>query len=147
MRVILLEDVDNLGKKGEVKEVKDGYAINFLIPKGLVKMATPKDLKEIEKRKEEKEKEAEKELKEMQALAGKLDGQEITFPTKVSGEGSLFGSITAKKISSKLKEMGFDVKQKQIELEKPIKELGEFPVTIDLPHNLEAEITVIVTEE
>lgn len=147
MRVILLQDVDNLGKKNEIKDVKDGYAINFLIPKGLAKMATKNNFEELKKQKKTEEEKAKEELEKIQVLATKLDGQEITFTEKVSDEGKLFGSITPRKICSELKKSGFDVKQKQINISTPIKTPGDFPVTISLPHNLEAEITVIVTEE
>lgn len=147
MRVILLKDIENLGKKYEIKEVKTGYARNFLIPKGLVKMATQENLKQLEKEKEEAVLRAEEELKRIQALAGTIDGQEIVIPVKIGKEDQLFESITVQKIYEKLKELGFDVKKSQINLSEPIKNLGEFPVKIKLDHNLEAEITVTVTEE
>ncbi len=147
MRVILLKDIENLGKKYEIKEVKTGYARNFLIPKGLVKMATQENLKQLEKEKEEAALRAEEELKRIQALAGTIDGQEIVIPVKIGKEDQLFESITVQKIYEKLKELGFDVKKSQIDLSEPIKNLGEFSVKIKLDHNLEAEITVTVTEE
>lgn len=147
MRVILLKDIENLGKKYEIKEVKTGYARNFLIPKGLVKMATQENLKQLEKEKEEAALRAEEELKRIQALAGTIDGQEIVIPVKIGKEDQLFESITVQKIYEKLKELNFDVKKSQIDLSEPIKNLGEFSVKIKLDHNLEAEITVTVTEE
>ena len=147
MRVILLKDIENLGKKYEIKEVKTGYARNFLIPKGLVKMATQENLKQLEKEKEEAALRAEEELKRIQTLAGTIDGQEVVIPVKIGKEDQLFESITVQKIYEKLKELNFDVKKSQIDLSEPIKNLGEFPVKIKLDHNLEAEITVTVTEE
>lgn len=147
MRVILLKDIENLGKKFEIKEVKDGYARNFLIPKGLATPATKKSLKWLEVQKEIEEKKAEQELKKFQDLASAIDGQEITIFVKVGQEGQLFESVTAQKIAEKLKEIGFEVKKNQIDLKKPIKELGEFLVKIRLEHNLEAEIKVIIAEE
>lgn len=147
MRVIFLKDVENVGKKYEVKEVKNGYARNFLIPQGLVKPATEDALKKLELQKEIEEKKAEEDLKKVQELANSIDGQEITIPVKVGEEGQLFESITSQKIYEKLKKIGFDIKKKQIELEKPIETLGEFPVKIKFEHNLEAEITLIVVEE
>lgn len=146
MRVILLQDIENLGKKYEIKEVADGYAKNFLIPKKLAKPATKEALKWVEKQKEMEAQKAEEELKKIQEIASKIDGLEITIPVKVGSEGQLFESVTAQKIVEKLKEFGFEIKKKQIELKKPIKELGEFPVKIHFDHNLEAEIVVIVTE-
>jgi len=147
MRVILLQDIDKLGKKYDVKEVKDGHARNFLIPKGLVKIATKKDLKWLEGKKKAEMEMVEEELKNIQELASKLDGVEVIIPVKIGEEKQLFESINQQKIADKLKELGFDIKKSQIVLEEPIKELGEFPVKIGLEHNLESEIRVIVTEE
>ena len=151
MRVILLQDIKNLGKKYEVKEVKDGYARNFLIPKGLAEFATEKNLKKTETQREteikETETEEEEELKNIQGLASKLDGVELIIPVKVGNEGQLFESINKQKIIDGLKELGFSLKRSQVILEEPIKELGEFPVKIGFKHNLEAEIRAIVTEE
>ena len=147
MKIILLQDIDNLGKKYEIKEVADGYARNFLIPKGLAKPATKENLKWLESQKEIEVKKAEEELKKVEAVATNIDGQEIIIPVKIGEEGQLFESITSQKIYEKLKELGFEIKKSQIDLPEPIKELGEFPVKIKLEHNLEAEIRVIVVEE
>ena len=147
MKIILLQDIDNLGKKYEIKEVADGYARNFLIPKGLAKPATKENLKWLESQKEIEVKKAEEELKKVQEVATNIDGQEIIILVKVGAEGQLFESITSQKIYEKLKELGFEIKKSQIDLPEPIKELGEFPVKIKLEHNLEAEIRIIVVEE
>jgi len=147
MRVILLQDVEKLGKKYEVKEVSDGYARNFLFPKGLVKPATKENLKWLETQKEIEAKRAEGELKKIQEFATTIDGQEIIIPVKIGEEEQLFESITSQKISEKLKELGFEIKKTQIDLPEPIKGLGEFPIKIKFEHNLEAEIKVIVVEE
>ncbi len=147
MRVILLQDVENLGKKYEIKEVKDGYARNFLIPKGLAKKAEKEALLWLETQKEAQAQKAEEELKKAQGLASAIDGQEVIIPVKIGEEGQLFESITSQKIFEKLKELGFEIKKIQLDLEEPIKELGEFPVKIKFEHNLEAEIKVIVTKE
>jgi len=147
MRVILLQDVKDFGKKYEVKDVKDGYARNFLIPKGLVKKADKKGLEWLAIQKETAEKKAEEELKKFQELASQMDGLEVVIPVKIGEEGQLFEKIDIQDISEKLKEMGFDIKKQKIELAQPIEELGEFPVKIKFEHNLESEITVIITEE
>jgi large subunit ribosomal protein L9 len=147
MKVILLKDIENLGKKYEIKEVSDGYARNYLIPKKLAKVANEKNLKWLEKQKEKEEKKAEEELKKVQEAASAIDGQEVVIPVKVGEDGQLFESITVQKIYERLKELGFEIKKNQIFLESPIKELGEFPVKIKFPHNLEVEIKVIVVEE
>lgn len=147
MRVILLEDVDGLGKKHEVKEVASGYARNFLIPKSLAKEATKTALSWLETQKETEEKKAEEDLKKIQELASAIDDQEVIITLKVGEEEQLFEAITSQKISERLKELGFNIKKSQIELAEPIKELGEFPVKIKFEHNLETEIKVIVTKE
>jgi large subunit ribosomal protein L9 len=147
MRVILLEDVKDLGKKYEVKDVKDGYARNFLIPKGLVKIADKKGLEWLAIQKETEEKKAEEELKKFQETASQMDGLEVIIPVKIGEQGQLFEKVDIQNISDKLKELGFNIKKQRIELAKPIEELGEFPVKIKFEHNLESEITVIITEE
>jgi large subunit ribosomal protein L9 len=145
MKVILLQDIDGLGKKYEVKEVKNGHARNLLIPKKMVRAATKQALKWLADQKEVIGKEVEEDLKKAQALASELDGLEVAIAVKVGDEGQLFESINAQKIVEKLKEMGHEVKKSQVKLESPIKELGDFPVSINLDHNLEAGIKVMVT--
>jgi len=147
MKIILLKNVDNLGKKNDVKEVKDGYAKNFLIPKGLAEIATKNKLIMLEITKKRDEKKVEEELKKIQELAAKIDGQEILIVVKTGKKEQLFESITVQKISEKLKELGFEIKNSQIELTEPIKELGEFPVKIKFEHNLETEIKVLIKED
>ena len=147
MKVILLQDIEKLGKKYEVREVKNGYARNFLIPQGLVKIATDKALEWLKIQKEAGEKKAEQALKTIQEIASTLDGQEVIISVKVGEDGQLFESISIQKIFDELKKMGFNVKKKQIDLAEPIKEVGEFPVKIKFDHNLEPEITIVVSEE
>lgn len=147
MKVILLQDVENLGKKCEIKDVKDGYARNFLIPKGLVKPATEEALKWLEVQKEIGAKKSEEVLKQIQESASAVDDREVIIPVKIGAEGQLFESVTSQMISEKLKELGFDIKKTQIAMEEPIKELGEFPIKIHFEHNLEAEIKVIIIKE
>lgn len=147
MKVILLQDIENIGKKFEIKEVKNGYARNFLIPKGLVRPATEEALKWLENQKEIEDEKAKEELKKVQELASSIDGLEVIIPTKIGEEGQLFEKITSQKILEKIKELGFEINKNQIELSQPFGELGEFPVKIKFEHNLEAEIKVIIVEE
>ena len=147
MRVILLQDIDNLGKKYEIKDVKDGHARNFLIPKGLVKLATEEALKWLEVQKEIMEKKAEEGLKKVEEIVSKIDGVEVMISVKIGEKEQFFEKITTQKISEKLKELEFEIKPAQIELEEPLKELGEFPLKVKFEHNLEAEIRVIITEK
>ena len=146
MKIILLQDVENIGKKGEVKNISDGYARNFLFPKKLAKLATKQAIEELEKQKELEIKEAEEELKAVQEIVSKIDGLEIEVPVKVDEEGKLYGSINEVEISKLFKDRGFDIKKKQIKIPQPIKEIGDYPVTILFDHGLEAEIKIIVIE-
>ena len=147
MKVILLKDVENVGKQFEIKEVADGHARNLLIPQGLVKPATKEAVACIETQREILTKKAEEELKGVQELASKLDDFELQIPVKVGDEGQLFEQINSQKIADRLKEVGLEVKKSQVRLEEPIKEIGEFPVKLTFDHNLEAEIKVIVSED
>jgi large subunit ribosomal protein L9 len=147
MKVILLKDVPKIGKKLEVKEVKDGYARNFLFPQDLAKPATEEVMKWLEVQKEIVEKKAEEDLKSIQEMASAIDEMEVAISVKAGDKDELFEAINAKKIAEKLKEQGFEIKKEQIDLKDPIKELGEFPIKIKFEHNLEAEITLILTRE
>jgi len=147
MKVILLEKIEGLGEKYEVKEVKDGYASNFLIPRGLAKVATEQALIDLEDMRAQEVQMQEQELHVVEGVAEQLDGQEIEFKVKLGEEGQLFESINKTKIAKKLVELGFEVNKNQIELESPIKETGEFPIKINLEHNLEANITLIIEGE
>ena len=147
MKVILLRDVENVGKKYDIKEVKNGYGRNFLVKKYLAKPATKEAIAWVEIQKEIAIKKSEEDLKKIQEKATSMDGQEVMVPTKVGDENQLFESINSQKIAEKLKELGFEVKKSQILLETPIKELGEYPVKIKFEHNLETEITVIITAQ
>lgn len=147
MKVILLKDVDKIGKKFDIKEVKEGYAMNFLFPQGLAKQATKTALVWVEMQKEILAKKEEEGLEEIQKTASSIDDRELIFNVRVGDQDQLFESIGVQKIVEKLKTEGFEVKKNQIELSDPIKELGEFPVKIKFEHNLEAEIKVIVNKE
>lgn len=147
MKVILLQDVENLGIKNDIKDVADGFARNFLFPKDLAKPATEAAIKQSEQEKEFMAKKAEEDLAATELVASQLDGQEIEILAKTEESGKLYGSITAAKIAKALKDKGFDIKSKQVKLAEPIKETGESEVIIEFSHGLEAKIKIIVTEE
>ncbi len=147
MKVILLQDIEKVGKKFEMEEVADGYARNFLFPKKLAQPATKNAQLWAATQREIAEKQTEKELSQIQAKASALDGQEVAIAVNVGEKEQLFESVTAQKIADKLKESGFEVDKKQIDLKEPIKDLGEFPVKVNFPHNLEAEIKLIISAE
>ena len=147
MKLILLQNVEGLGKEGEIKEVAVGYARNFLIPRGLAEEATDDLIAQMEKRKEKEAKVAEADLEKTEKLASELDGREIEIFAKVSEEGRLYAAITPAKVSAELKKIGHNIASGQIEIKEPIKELGEHEIKINLPHGLESRITLIVKSQ
>jgi large subunit ribosomal protein L9 len=144
MKVVLIKDVQNLGNAGEVKEVADGYARNFLIPGGYVELATEAAVKRAEKLRVEKEKRAEEELKKAEELASKLEGVSVTIKTKADESGRLYAAVKPEEISKALSGKGFDVDKDKIVIGEPIKEVGDYEVVVNLNHGLEVKIGVVV---
>ncbi|MBI4837001.1 MAG: 50S ribosomal protein L9 [Candidatus Portnoybacteria bacterium] len=148
MKVILLNDIQKLGKKDEVKEVADGFARNFLFPKKLAVAITEGKLKELEFRLEKQRELAEKELGAVQEMVKKIEGLEVEIPVRIDTSGNLYAAVGPKQISQALKGKGFDIQKSQIGLsDDPIKEVGEREVVIEFPHGLEAKIRVNVVAE
>ena len=143
----MLKNVEGLGKEGEIKEVSLGYARNFLIPRELAEEVTDELIAQIENRKQKESKNAEADLTKIEALADRLNGQEIEITAKASDEGKLYAAITSEMISAELKSRGFEIAANQINIPKPVKESGEHEVTINLPHGLEAKISVNVNSK
>jgi len=143
MKVILLQDTKDIGKKWDVKDVKDGYARNFLFPKKLAKPATPQALKEIEKHKKNAEKEEAELVRHLSALARTIDDRHLDFEMKISENGAVFGSVTKEMILKALRENGLITKERvEIHLEHPLKILGEHKVPVDLKHGIKAELKI-----
>lgn len=147
MKVILLQDVEKLGKKFEVKEVADGFAKNHLFPKKIAQPATKNALIWAQTQREIAAKNEEKELIEIQKKVSAIDGREFVMKVKTGEKGQLFESVNSSKIAELLNENGIDVDKKQVDLDEPIKELGDWRVKINFPHNLEAEIKITVAAE
>ncbi len=147
MKVILLKNIQSVGKKNEIKEVSEGYAKNFLIPKKLAIPADEEKVAQLENQLKIEEKKAEENLKEIEAIVAKLDGREVTVMVKVGKQGQVYESVSKQKIAEQLKEQGFEINKNQVVIESPIKELGEFDLKIVFDHNLEAEIKLIVIEK
>lgn len=149
MRIILLQDIKGLGGKFDVKEVKDGYARNFLIPRALAKIATEKTIKELEAQKFAWSKEEQEIKNKLETLAKDLAGQEFKFALKTGKKGEVFGSVSkediktlmATNINTKYHEYLKDIK---INLERPIKTLGEHQAEIDLSREVKTKIKVII---
>ncbi len=148
MKVILLEDVKSLGKKGEVVNVSDGYARNFIFKKNLGLEATPKALNDLKLQKQNDEKIAAENLEKAKALAGELSGKSVTLSIKAGSDGRAFGSVSTKEISAAAKEqLGYDLDKKKMHLAEPIKNVGSFTVPIKLHPKVTAELKVIVKEK
>ncbi len=147
MEVILSQDVQALGKIGEVVKVKDGYARNFLIPKKLAFMATPANLKKIEQQKKKREAQNDQEKQEAEALAEKLSKVSCTLSVEVNDLDKLYGAISEIDIAKALEVEGFAVDKKDIVIEKPIEELGIFEVGINLHSEVTTKIRLWVTKK
>jgi large subunit ribosomal protein L9 len=148
MEVLLLKDVEQLGQTGQIKRVADGYARNYLIPRGLAAMATPGAIKQAELQRKSDARRQAKELDEAQALAQVLDGRIVTFQARAGESDRLYGSITNANIADALAEqIDQDVDRRKIEMEEPLKELGTHAVTVRLAPGAEAKVTVIIERE
>lgn len=147
MRVVLLEDIENTGKKYDIKEVADGYARNFLIPKGLAKLATEEAMEWADSLRAAEEEKAVKALEDTGKIASDMEGLEVEIQVKIGDKGELFEKIGTQRIAGRLKEMGYEIKKNQVLLENDIEELGEFEAKVKFAHNLEAQIKVIVSEQ
>ena len=148
MKVILLEDVKSLGKKGQIVNVSDGYARNFVLPKKLGLEATSKNLNDLKLQKANEEKIAQQILDEAKELAKKVEAGKVEVKIKVGEGGRTFGSVSTKEIAIAVKEqMGYDIDKKKIQLKDAIKALGTHVVPVKLHQKVTAELKVIVTEE
>lgn len=143
MKVILLQNVKGLGKAGDIKEVAEGYARNFLIVRKLAEIASESGVKKVETLKKAQAEKDQMDLEKTQELAEQLEGRAVTIIAKAKDE-KLFGSVHAKDIAKELKKENIVISEKSIILSEPIKELGEYEVKIELDHNIEAMIMVIV---
>lgn len=148
MKVILLEDVKSLGKKGEVVSVNDGYARNFILKKNLGVEATSKSMNDLKLQKQNEEKLAAENLEKAKKLSDELSGKSITLSIKAGSGGRAFGSVSTKEISAAAKEqLGYDLDKKKMHLNEPIKSIGTFHVPIKLHPKVTAELKVIVKEQ
>jgi len=144
MRVILTADVDSVGKMGEIKEVRNGLARNYLIPQKMAIRATPGNIKVWEQKSKIIQKREESLRSEAQGYASNIDGARVTIPVRVGEENKLFGSVTSQNISDALKAIGHEVSRKTIDLPSPIKEIGTHLITVKLYQDVHATITVEV---
>lgn len=147
MKVILTEDVKTLGKKGDIVEVNEGYARNFILKKKLGLEATGKNLNDIKLKKANEEKLAQEQLEAAQELKKELEAGKVQLSMKVGEGGRTFGSVSSKEIGQGVKEqLGIEVDKKKIQLQDPIKTLGTHNVQIKIHPKVTAEVKVVVTE-
>ena len=148
MKVLLIKDVQSLGKAGEVKEVKPGYGQNFLIKKGLAKQATDEVMQQWEKEQAEIQAKVESEIATANEIKEKIDSFKFTIKHKVGANGHLIGSVTNKEVSAVMKDQaGIELDKKQIHLESKIKSVGIFKADCKLGHGIHATATIDVIEE
>ncbi|MCL4457830.1 MAG: 50S ribosomal protein L9 [Nitrospirae bacterium] len=147
MQVILKDNVRDVGHIGDMVNVKDGFARNFLIPKGLAVEANPKNLKALEHEKRKIQELVKKAKSAAEDMAAKISGTSITIKAKSGEEDKLFGSVTAMDIAEALKKEGLDIDKKKIVLDEPIKRLGSYTVNVKIHQAVSAQVNVIVERE
>jgi large subunit ribosomal protein L9 len=147
MKVILRKDIEQLGKVGQLVDVKDGYALNYLIPRGFAYVAVKGNVKAIVEEKKILEKRNLQELKNAQHLAADLEKISVTIPVQVGEEDKIFGTVTSQMIADSLLEKGYEIDKRKIELEEAIKTLGIYTANIKLHQNVTAKIKVWVVRE
>jgi large subunit ribosomal protein L9 len=147
MEVILKEDIPNVGKMGEVVRVRDGYARNYLLPRGLVLVANKKNLKGFEHQKQVVQSQKARVVNQAQALAEKLSQVSLVIPVKAGEEGKLFGSVTNIDIEKALKAKGIEIERRKIHLNEPIKMVGDYQVPVRFTSEVQANVQVSVVPE
>jgi large subunit ribosomal protein L9 len=145
VKVVLVKDVATLGKRGDTCSVADGYARNYLLPRGLAVEATPANIKKFEVERSASERRTERETAQAEASAARLEGFSLTVRAKAGEEGRLFGSVTTKDIAAGIKSvLGLDLDRRQIDLPDPIKSTGSYRAVVRLGRSIPREITVVV---
>ena len=147
MKIILNKTIDSLGKEGDIETVKDGFARNYLFPRGIAKNATKNNILIIQKEIEKRNLQDAKTRKNLEALASKLNKLSLKFQVKAGDDDRLFGSITSQMISKEILDKGFTVDKKEIEIPEPIKTLGKYFVNVKLGPELESKIKIKVISE
>ncbi|HET55631.1 MAG TPA: 50S ribosomal protein L9 [Ignavibacteria bacterium] len=147
MKVILRKNYDKLGEIGDLVEVKNGFARNFLIPRQIAYIATPGNIKAFEEEKKLILKKESKELEEAQKIASELENISISIPVKVGEEDKIFGSVTTQMIADSLNEKGFQIDKRKIEITEPIKALGIYSVNVKLHPKVSSTVKTWVVRE
>ncbi len=148
MKVVFLKDVSSKGKAGEIRDVADGYARNFLFPRGLALKATADAMKRAQDQAEGKIRRQERKHEELSEQAKQVEGKELHFKAKAGEKGRLHGSITAANVAEKLSELvSLEIDKKKVILKEPLRQLGEHEVTIGFSREIEAKIKVVIEED
>jgi large subunit ribosomal protein L9 len=147
MKVILTENVESIGQIGDVVNIAPGYARNFLFPKGLAMEASGRNVRELEHKKRLLAQRREQQRQEMLSVAEKLNSVSITLRRKVAEDEKLYGSVNVSDIAKGLDDHGFQIAKKDIDLEQPIKQVGEFSVTVRVGSGVSASIRVVIEKE
>ncbi|MBN1795274.1 MAG: 50S ribosomal protein L9 [Sedimentisphaerales bacterium] len=147
MKVLLVEDVEKLGFLGDIVEVRDGYARNYLLPQGLAQSAIEDNIKAIAEEKAKRAQERLSERKRMEKACAEVDGAEAVIASKANEQGHLFGSVTEKAIAENLRAQGFMVADEIVKMHGHIKEVGSHEVTVKFAEDLEAKVNVTVVAE
>jgi large subunit ribosomal protein L9 len=147
MKVIFLKDVPK-GKRGEIKEIADGYARNFLFPKGMALPATPSAIKEAKLLLDKKVEHQARQQEEQSKVAQEIEGKELHFKAKAGAKGRLHGAITGANIAEELSRLtGLEIDKKRVEMDEPLHQLGDYEIVINLGTGSVAKIKVIIEEE
>ena len=146
MKVILKENIDTLGRIGDIVKVAPGYARNYLLPKGLAAEASLKNTKALEHAKRQMEYKRNKVLEQAKQFAAKIEGIDMVIAHQAGEEGKLFGSVTNMELAEKLKAQGVEIDRKKIALAEPIKQLGEYSVVVKIHPEVNANLKVTVTK-
>jgi large subunit ribosomal protein L9 len=149
MDIILVENIDGLGNIGDLVSVKAGYGRNYLIPQKLAVAANSRNIKEMEHQKRQLERKAQKVMQASEVIKGQIEALSFEFALRAGDEGKLFGSVTTMELAAKISEAGIEVDRKKIQLDEPIKNLGDFEVPVKLPAGVVAtlKVAVVASEE
>jgi large subunit ribosomal protein L9 len=147
MKVILKEDLENLGPAGTLVEVKPGYGRNYLIPRGLAVIANPGNVRRYEEETRQRAHKIEQARKDAEALARRLGGMELTIPMRVGEENRLFGTVTTQQVADALQAKGIEVDRRKIALDEEIRVTGVYTATVRLDHDHSAGVKVVVVPE
>jgi large subunit ribosomal protein L9 len=147
MKVILKGDVEKVGRKGDIVNVAPGFGRNYLIPRKLAIEVTASNVKMVEIERQALKKKAEQERQSFQGVIQKLNGVTLTFPRRAGEKDVIFGSVSAADVKDALDKLGFEVEKKRIQLDEPIKRLGNFTVPVKVYHDDKAEVKVVVVKE